>query len=179
MGRWEGGKPREWRWSSLVQVLRALLLREEPLRVAWSKDRFGDIGTTAKIDEALTSELFWTYARALSLVAGVLDVQSSYCEGCSCHEHEGLKHKGHAVRARELEQRLRCAVKGNVNEALPYPPSCPLKNRRSAELASGAFEKFLQEAMVMTKERLLTFRGTLKPSEWQTVLKDYMAASVA
>ena len=91
MQYWEGGQLRTWRWSSLVKVVRSLLKREQSLRHGWNKDRFGDIGTTNIIHEALTSELFWKYSHFLNNVAGAVDLGSSFCEGCECHEHQGLK----------------------------------------------------------------------------------------
>eukprot|EP00438_Fugacium_kawagutii_P017472 Skav209137 [mRNA] locus=scaffold3950:176033:178291:+ [translate_table: standard] len=180
MSRWEGGQPRSWRWSSLIQVLKALLLRKEALRTAWDRYRFGDIGTTNAIHEALTSELFWRYAEFLINVAGLLDVQSSYCEGCNCHEHRGLKHNSYQVRSREIQRRLMSAIDGTHEQQLElYHPSCPLKNRRSAELASGEFSRFLKETMQVTTEKLLECRRGLPDREWQLIANDWMAAQDA
>ena len=176
MDHWEAGQPRQWRWSSLVQVLKALLKREEALRTGWSKEAYGDTGTTQTIDTAVTSELFWKYSHFLHIVAGMVDVQSSYCEGCSCHEGEGLKHNGYHVRAREISLRLRTAINEGDPTPLPYPATCPLKNRRAPEIASGMFERFLQDTMTVTKEKLLDFRGTLPDSDWQIILGDWLSA---
>lgn len=179
MSRWEGGQPRAWRWSSLIQVLKALLLRKEALTTAWDRNRFGDIGTTNAIHEALTSELFWRYAEFLNSVAGLLDIQSSYCEGCSCHEHHGLKHNSYQVRAREIQRRLMSAIDGTQEQQLKlYHPSCPLKNRRSAELASGEFNRFVKETMKVTTENLLECRRGLPDREWQIIANDWMSAQV-
>ncbi len=181
MSRWEGGQLRAWRWSSLVQVLRALLLREEALKCGWNRALFGDIGTTPSIDHAVASNLFWKYAHFLNFVAGAVDIGSSYCEGCECHEHEGLKHNSYQVRQNEIAKRLRSATnhEGNGNESLPYPPSCPLKNRRSAEIASGAFNIFITDTLQVTKESIHEFRGSLTDSEWQIILSDWMSARVS
>lgn len=177
MQHWEGGQPRHWRWSSLIQVLRSLLKREKALRLGWNRDRFGEMATTNTIHQALQSELFWKYAHFLNCVAGYLDIQSSFCEGCSCHEGEALKHNGFQARRREIEKRLRSAINAdNSDEQLPYPPSCPLKNRRSAELASGAFTRFTQEAMTVTRDLINDFRGSLNESDWQIILTDWMSA---
>ena len=177
MGSWEGGQLRTWRWSSLVQVIRALLVRENALKSGWNKDRFGDIGTTKIIHEALTSELFWKYF--LNTVAGAVDIGSSFCEGCECHEHQGLKHNSWHVRKNEIVKRLRSATNQNNEDPLPYPPSCPLKNRRSAELASGTFTQFIQETLNTTKEILAGFRGSLTDSDWKIVLGDWASARVS
>ena len=179
MGFWEGGQVRTWRWSSLVQVIRALLKRETALKSGWNKDRFGDIGTTNIIHEALTSELFWKYAHFLNTVAGAVDIGSSFCEGCECHEDQGLKHNSWHVRKNEIVKRLRSATNQNNEDPLPYPPSCPLKNRRSAELASGTFTRFIQETLNTTKEILGGFRGSLTDSEWRIVLGDWASARVS
>lgn len=180
MGRWEGGQLKTWRWSSLIQVLRALLMREQALKSGWDKGKFGDIGTTSIIDEAIASELFWKYAHFLNNVAGTIELGSSYCEGCECHEHEGLKHNSFQVRRNEIVKRLRSAINvDNMDDPLPYPPSCPLKNRRSAELASGAFNRFIEETLTVTKDMLYDFRGSLQDAEWQIILSDWMSARVS
>ena len=180
MGRWEGGQLKTWRWSSLIQVLRALLMREQALKSGWDKGKFGDIGTTSIIDEAIASELFWKYAHFLNNVAGTIELGSSYCEGCECHEHEGLKHNSFQVRRNEIVKRLRSAINvDNTDDPLPYPPSCPLKNRRSAELASGAFKRFIEETLTVTKDMLYDFRGSLQDAEWQIILSDWMSARVS
>ena len=176
MQYWEGGQLRTWRWSSLVIVVRSLLKREPALRNGWNKDRFGDIGTTHTIHEALTSELFWKYSHFLSNVAGALDLGSSFCEGCECHEHQGLKHDSYRVRRNEICKRMRSAINDDCEESLPYPASCPLKNRRSAELASGAFTQFIQDTLDVTLELLQDFRGSLSDCDWQTILGDWMSA---
>ena len=176
MKYWEGGQLRTWRWSSLVNVVRSLLKREQALRDGWNKDRFGDIGTTNTIHEALTSELFWKYSHFLNNVAGAVDLGSSFCEGCECHEHQGLKHNSYQVRRNEIVKRMRSAINDDCEEKLPYPPSCPLKNRRSAELASGAFTRFIQDTLDVTMELLQNFRGSLSDRDWQTILDDWMSA---
>ena len=176
MGRWEGGELKIHRWSSLVQVLKALLQREEALKHGWNKDLFGDIGTTSIIDSALTSEMFWKYCHFLVHVAGAVDVGSSYCEGCSCHEHDRLKHNAFQVRKNEIAKRLLSAIGSDDGNTLPYPGSCVLKGRRSAELASGAFSQFIKDVMTVTKEVLVEFRGSLQDSEWTTILGDWMSA---
>ena len=126
---------------------------------------------------AVASNLFWKYAHFLNFVAGAVDMGSSYCEGCECHEHEGLKHNSYQVR----RKRLRSATnhEGNGNEMLPYPPSCPLKNRRSADIASGAFNTFIRDTLQVTKDSLNEFRGSLADSEWQIILDDWMSARVS
>eukprot|EP00438_Fugacium_kawagutii_P008154 Skav203329 [mRNA] locus=scaffold284:318972:321333:+ [translate_table: standard] len=167
---WEGGQLKSIRWSSLVTVIRALLLREDALRSGWNKDLFGDIGTTSIVDAALTSPLFWKYCHFLNNVAGAVDVGSSYCEGCDCHEHQGLQHNSFQVRRNHIELRLRSAIEDDSNRALPYPPSCPLKGRRSPELATGAFKKFIKDILVITKDLLDDFRGELSDSDWQVIL---------
>ena len=147
-----------------MQVLRALLKREDALRAGWNKDSFGDIGTTGMIDDALRSELFWKYASFLNGIAGCLDVGSSWCEGCQCHEHLHLQHNGFQSRKREIQLRLQSAIGGDSQKCLPYPPSCPLKGRRSPELACGAFERLLSETMQVMKDMLDGFRESLSPS---------------
>ena len=179
MERWEGGQLRTWRWNSLIQVLRALLMREQALKCGWDKDKFGDIGTTSTIDGAIASELFWKYAHFLNNVAGTIELGSSYCEGCECHEHEGLKHNSFQVRRNEILKRLRSTINVDSSDEPLYPPSCPLKNRRSAELASGAFNRFIEDTLTVTKEKLYDFRGTLLDAEWQIILSDWMSARVA
>lgn len=181
MQQWPGGQLKTWRWSSLVQVVRSLLLREEALKRGWNKQLFGDTGASATsiVDGALTSELFWKYTHFLNIVAGAVDVGSSFCEGCECHESQGIKHNSFQVRQNEIAKRLRSAVNDDFEESLPYPVSCPLKNRRSSDLASGAFTQFIKDTLEVTKRQLLDFRGSLGDSDWQIVLGDWMAAHVA
>ena len=154
-----------------------MLQRETALRSAWNKDRFGEIGTTKLIHQAITSDLFWGYARFLKDVAGLVDIQSSFCEGCSCHEHDGLKHNSFQIRAREIKRRLLSAIDGDTQDrSLPYLPSCPLKNRRSAELANGEFKRFIEETVKVTTEKLITSRGPLGDSDWKIIAGDWMSA---
>jgi hypothetical protein len=177
MGRWEGGELKTHRWSSLVQVLKALLLREDAIRIAWEKDLFGDIGTTNIIDTAISSEMFWKYARFVLHVAGAVDVGSSYCEGCACHEHEQIKHNAHHMRRNEIEKRLRAAIGAETGGTLPYPASCPLKNRRAPELASGSFAQFIRDTMQVTRDVIDgDFRERLGSAEWTTILQDWSTA---
>lgn len=157
-------------------VIRALLLREEALKRGWNKDHFGDIGTTSIVDAALASPLFWKYCHFINVVAGAVDLGSSYCEGCDCHEHESLKHNSFQVRRNHIEHRLRSAINDDSDQALPCPPACPLKGRRSAELASGAFSKFIKDTLKITKDMLDDFRGELSDSDWHIIVGDWMSA---
>ena len=116
------------------------------------------------------------YSHFLNTVAGLLDIQSSFCEGCSCHEHEGLKHNAHKARVREIQTRLHSAV-SDANTELPYPATCPLKGRRAAELASGAFQQFVEDAMELTKKKLGEFQGRLSCEDWRIIVGDWVAAS--
>ena len=85
LSTWDGGQLREWRWSSLTEVLRALLKREDALKQQWQSNRFGKHGPADGVDKALACDMFWAYARFLALVSGMIDAQSEWCEGCSCY----------------------------------------------------------------------------------------------
>lgn len=73
----EGGSLIMWRWSSLIQVCRAMKLREGPLRMLWSLKRYlsdasaaeDAVGNAVKVkteslkvfDQSVSDPFFWNY----------------------------------------------------------------------------------------------------------------------
>ena len=110
MSYYEGGSFITWRWSSVVNVVSALLKRRGALKAGFDSQKFGggpdsvsdglgDSGRKSKfvidsrfvnaVNAAICSPLFWSYCELVDCLAGTLDSQSSYCEGCDCHGHMG------------------------------------------------------------------------------------------
>lgn len=185
MQSWEGGQLREWRWNSLTDVVRGLLRREQPLKDHWDPQKFGHTAPAGpSITSAISSKLFWSYAKFLFLISGMIDSQSEYCEGCVCHE-QWSRHNAHKARKTFLRKKMQHFAPGAGNHppaddraVIDHAPSaCPLKGRRAPELANGAFVAFTQDLMEVSKAHLEKCISGLSPEDRATLLKDWVIAT--
>ena len=118
-----------------MTALQELLPLLDVLRRVWSVERFGravardsdearevrqgEVGRVMSVEviqEALTSNLFAAYARAMAGVADVLQHLQRWCESCPCPAHANPEEKS----------------------------KCPLKSRRAPELAAGIVHDIFQ-----------------------------------
>ena len=174
MSFWEGGQLREWRWSSLCDVVNALLRREEALKEGWDADQFGASGPD--VTSAVHSDLFWAYSKFLHLIVGMVDSQSEWCEGCSCHELWG-RHKPHSARKAYLTDRLKgFGMEHKKNGGPAKPAMCPLKGRRAPDLANSAFDAFVEDLMAVSQVKLQDCLAGLSPEHRAYLLEDWTSA---
>ena len=156
---WSAGQLIAWRWSSLVNVCKALLDREKGLRLCWSlqalmnsaadrtaedEDRDQDTSQAAQIfrqaDQSVTSPFFWAYTRFLAITHGNLEKISGWCESCPCH---------------------------------PIEVPCKLKGRRCPELADGCFERFMLSMHRAANADFLAAAAGLPPKELAILQQDF------
>lgn len=178
MSYWDGGQLREWRWSSLTDILKALLKRELALKECWNETQFGGHGPGCAANASIRSELFWAYAKFLSIISGTLDSQSQWCEGCSCHQETG---KHNAAKARKAYLNKKLQHFGSSRNDQVTADHCPLKGRRAPEFANGTFTEFVEELMRCSEEKLQEcIQGvSLTEQDRATVLNDWTAATDA
>ena len=171
MRYWQAGQLIHWRWSSLVNVLDALLQRETALKTHWNFEKLANTGSIKtgkedgndpdadaaesskqvktsdifkKADEAITSNMFWSYTRFLHSTHGYLNKISTWCESCPCH---------------------------------PIEVPCPLKGRRCNELADGCFLKFLDSCSRRANADFLAAAAGLSPEQTAVLRSDFLASS--
>ena len=133
----EGGRA----WGVVSEGMSWVLERKLMLQQAWSADALLQAGApeaeggdgadpgestklVARVDEALSSPVFWAYLGIGSCIIDILDRITSWTQGCACH--------GSEVRA-QLKPLLRGLG----------PLSCPMRGRRAPEIAEGALHRFI------------------------------------
>ena len=112
--------------------------------------------------------MFWTYGHFLLLVAGSLDRQSSWCEGCSCHENILQESKSYQERKRK--------VAATFADAAGVGAACPLKGRRSHEFACGIFNDFVENLLTTCRARTVALSLRLEEDMRTALLQDCYAA---
>ena len=105
------------------------------------------------VDKAVQSPMFWAYSHFLVIVAGSIEKQSSFCEGCSCHESQLLQGASWQQRQRRIAQELGHGEADRTDAAAAA--LCPLKGRRAHELASGVFDEFVEEVVMTCKSQVV------------------------
>ncbi|CAE7195772.1 unnamed protein product [Symbiodinium natans] len=144
----------KWRFGTLAAVCKDLLPLEAVLRRFWDLGKmrflvpgqanrperaeenagaaFGDDhprGPNLELaSEAIRSHVFWAWVRMVSELAEIVSHTENWFQSCVCHN------------AAESQKRL----------LLTHGQSCPLRSLRAPELASGAFEPFLQEISALS-----------------------------
>ena len=189
MSVWEGGQLISWRWGSLINVVLALLRREDCLRNAWDVQAFGQTDATAikGMDDAMHSNFFWAYAKLLSLLGGALEMKSQWAEGCRCCVTSPAK--SYQARRRAIAQSLQAAVAPapdlpELPAAATGPdklPNCRLKGRRAPEYAQGEFTLFAEEIKQVGADQLRECMAALVLSneEKAWLRADWLSATAA
>ena len=79
----------------------------------WSAEKFNDTGRVTDpsnicslVTTAIRSCTFWGYAKLIDTLAGAIDIQSSWAEGCSCHELDLKDNKWYRSRIKAVGQKL-------------------------------------------------------------------------
>ena len=183
-------EPALWRWNTLASVLTGVLRVKPVLQAVWSKERFLQVDGAGNeqpegldvnvLSDAIRSEKFWgysCYSCMLSALHGLAEGISSWFEGCSCHSplfrtQPGQQHAP-ALGTPSLIDAFRVAC-----NAANVPPekleNCPLAGQRSAELASGAFNRDVQELADAGLEFFLAqTNGQTDPGLLETLVSDY------
>ena len=145
----------EWRWTSLTNTLRWFLPLQGPLTSCWTMERFcsssgGDMRVAAKalgIQNAINDPLFWGYGKMVQHLQMSLDALAFWSENCMCHE--GLSHHlqntGDALRERGPQAKVWTRLLGKTSKDMLFC-SCPMRGKRSAELACGDLNHRISEA---------------------------------
>ena len=174
------GRPYEQRWGTVTHAVGELLRVEDALRQCWSLSEFsfahasgdhmstepsvpepppqtgphaqaGDIHLKVEhVDKAVCSPLFWSYTKTMHLLMEILHQLELWVEGCSCHcKAEDLQH---------LALRRTASVQSQAAK-------CPLRGRRSHEMATGAFEQLALSLFQSGNHTLLSVASVLDRSE--------------
>ena len=176
-------EPALWRWNALASILTGALRVKPVLQAVWSKERFLQVdGANNELPEgldvnvlsdAIRSEKFWGYTCMLSALHGLAEGISSWFEGCSCHSPLFQEQRGHAPQAPLFREtfHVACRVAGVPPE---QHENCPLAGQRSAELASGAFTREVQELADAGLEFFLQqTNGQTDPELLETLVAGY------
>ena len=145
-----------WRWGCVLHLLKAIL----PLRgVLRSYCQTCDLTNSKSEDvdpdllrEGIVSDFFWAYSRMLLCMHAVLGDVSVWCEGCPCHHEPGLGRRSDVFdfggvgseqvdlsTGRGYRQLLGAGLKKVMHN------SCPMRGRRSSELAAGDLQQLLKQ----------------------------------
>ena len=164
-----------------VTRLRGLV--EQALRKAWHADLFGfrairdrgrdghesidpaaggedpeapkrlDAKSLEVLNDAITSQWFWSYAGMLAIVAETLTDLMAWSESCPCH------HK----------------ATSSVRQLLPKG-RCPMAGKRAPELAAGDLDEYISSLLAARAGQVLISCGApLKKKEQKKLLQEYSA----
>ena len=144
----------DWRWGCVFHLLDALLPLRGVLPTYFPKDISHLKDTDVDPDvctAAIHSDLFWAYSRMLMCMHTILHDVSTWCEGCACHQQPGLGElqlQSSVVSSKGEENDLSIGkgyaelLGSHANKVMHA--SCPMRGRRSAELATGDLRELLK-----------------------------------
>ena len=182
-----------WRWGCVYHLLKRLLPLRGVLRsYCQTRGRRSKTHNDAADDdddvdqgllqESICSECFWAYSRMLLCMHAVLDDVTAWCEGCPCHTEHGLgRSEGFEIRDGPLgaeQQDLSTGrgyayVLGWVRNKVMHS-SCPMRGRRSSELAAGDLQQLLKERISSQSVSLQAWlTESLTPDERTTLIHDF------
>ena len=130
----------EKRWQAVLKALKALLPVFENLRCAWSLEVFlqgradNEDNTAAGVDAALKSPMFCSYIYMVHSIHDVLGRFQAWLEACPCHHHL-FPCISDFVRRKKRKKLFSKFAHSD----------CPMRGKRSAELASGQVDAVLSE----------------------------------
>ena len=153
------------RWGTTMSALQNLVPLLDVLRKVWNIEKFGRVVASGQdaqggeasrvmsvevIEQALTSNLFYAYARTMAGVAEALEHMQRRCESCPCPHHPTDSAKA----------------------------TCPLRTRRGPELAAGSMPELLHSSFEYVSAALLAHpcMANLAEGEHQLILTDFQRA---
>ena len=151
------------------------------------------------VTTAIRSRTFWGYAQLIETLAGAIDIQSSWAEGCSCHELDLKDNKWYRSRIKAVGQKLRRDAtgeeegesEGGAAAVLPAPSAsrgvnregrvehatCKLKGRRAHEFATGEYERFVLHLLKTGRERVVAASLEVPEDDQTKLFSDWQAAT--
>ena len=131
------------------------------------------------VTQAIQSRTFFGYARLIDTLAGAIDIESKWAEGCSCHELDLKRNRYYRSRAKAVARSLRATAE--VEEAAPgdaiLSESCKLKGRRAHEYACGEYDKFVSRLLSLGKENIVAASMDVPEHDRPVLLFDWHAAT--
>ena len=118
----------------------------------------------------------------IDTLAGALEHQSSWTEGCRCHEQILTSSKTWTNRTRAISKELkrRAADSDEVaGVALSAVLSCRLRGRRSSEFASGVFDEFVADIVSVAHSQLAVALVSLDPEDRALLTADWTNATAS
>ena len=145
------------------------------LRQTWSLQKFmadtssDDSQVANGVEKALSSPLFCHYIYMVHIVRGMITRSESWLESCACHPSQEMpliKNKKARVVPRK---RKRCESSRSFHVS-----SCPMKGKRSCELASGCLESLLESLVQLAFSDFADVPDAFLTQEARTILmKDF------
>ena len=130
----------------------------------------------------MKSSTFWGYARLIDTLAGALDIESAWAEGCSCHEDDLKEHRWYSQRQKAISERLHAeagtvALAGVPGQARVAKEMCKLKGRRAHEYACGEYDAFVAHVLELAVAQVHAVCLEVPESDRATVYSDFQAAA--
>lgn len=136
---------------------------------------------TRSITAAVNNRTFWCYARFINTLAGAIDIESSWAEGCSCHQSELTEHRWFSSRKKAVSKKLH-AEAGSESE--PHKSvlqtseaTCKLKGRRAHEYACGEYDSFVNHVLRLAKQHVHVVCMELRDADRAMIYSDFQAAT--
>lgn len=166
----------------------------------WSAQKFNSTERLAdpsniseSVSAAVRSRTFWGYAKLVDTLAGAIDIQSMWAEGCACHELDLKEHRWYQTRARAVANRLHADAAGAADanaantaqqQARQGPgataaPSdaCKLKGRRAHEYACGEYDSFVSNLLAVGREQIVAVALEVSERDRPVFFSDWEAAT--
>ena len=158
----------KWRWLSLAAVIPALLDIEHVVTAGWSPERMGvrvnGPGPQGRdeneyhnmswdlVRNAITSSEFWAWLHMLGILTNILNYLERWMFGCYCPSEEPT-----------LQNLLRVARASPQRHQEDEPMgqrttsnfTCPFRQRRGSELASGDFLRMVETLLLASSQELV------------------------
>ena len=171
------------RWGSVLHAVGQLLPLKLHLRRCWSLQRF-QMGAAARehegdaeeggapeasrsllpeiVDQAIRSDLFWSYAEAVSILGDTLEELSVRAEGCACHSGREIREIGAGRGRRSHGARV---------------SACVMATRMGPEMAAGEVMRLLRRLCAVATSSLLVAHSfvALGEEDRALVLTDFSA----
>ena len=165
-------------WGVTTEITEWLLLREDVLKRTWDESRvqfadrragrlqdadgpggFGDESSAHVVatSKALGSPDFWGFLKLISVLSSILSHIENWSQACACHPATHCYALG-------LPDRMRL--------------QCPMRGRRVSEIAAGALNRFVEEALGIGYRDLLQYAAHM-PAESSAKLSHEFSAGKA
>ena len=161
---------------------------EDPLAGDERRNRLAlDPRFVRSCSQAIASNRFWAYCQLIDTLGGLLEDQSSWSEGCPCHDHVATSTPGgYSSRARRISADLKQKGSKALRDIGVEGPAvteematCKMRGRRAAEFASGLFEDFLDTIVTTAHSHIISVLAPLNSEDRAVVRDEWTNASVS